>query len=338
MRVFTKFGLAVALSAAVVIIAASANGAVPHEVLAFYYPWYGLSGSGDHGNHWGKITAAEHRAASTKHYPQRGAYSSKDPALVEQHISEAQSNGITGFIVSWWGQDGYEDHNVPLMLEKASKSNFKISVFWEKAPGKGQAQIDQAVSDLCYLLLRFSTNKAFLKVDGKPVIFVYERVSSEIPEEAWGTIKTRARTKAGPFVLIGDGYDEKHARLFNGIERYNISWAVAGKSIAELREWARKYDQHAVELARQHGVISCASVIPGYDDTKVRKPGRVAARQDGQVYSVLWEEAIKAKPDWVVITSWNEWHEGTEIEPSFEEHDKYLKLTLKWSRSFRGKP
>jgi len=103
-----------------------------------------------------------------------------------------------------------------------------------------------------------------------------------------------------------------------------------------IRAWAANYDENAVKLARQHGRISCATVIPGYDDTKVNKPGRVAYRQDGQVYSLLWQEAIRAKPDWVVITSWNEWHEGTEIEPSFQDHDKYLKLTAEYARRFMG--
>jgi hypothetical protein len=63
--------------------------------------------------------------------------------------------------------------------------------------------------------------------------------------------------------------------------------------------------------AQQHrerhdnGRISCVTVIPGYDDTKIRKSGLKAGRQDDEVYRVLWQEAIKAKPDWVLITSWN---------------------------------
>jgi len=48
------------------------------------------------------------------------------------------------------------------------------------------------------------------------------------------------------------------------------------------------------------------------------------------------EEAIKAKPDWVLITSWNEWHEGSEIEPSLEYGDKYLSLTQEYGRAFAG--
>ena len=135
---------------------------------------------------------------------------------------------------------------------------------------------------------------------------------------------------------MADGPGEKNARQFDGLLRDNISWAPVHKTLDGLRAWAVKYDGDGVKLARQYHRISCASVIPGYDDTKVNKPGRVVDRQDGQIYRVLWEEAIKSRPDWVVITSWNEWHEGTEIEPSFEDGDKYLKLTAEYARRFLG--
>jgi len=312
------------------------GNSTPHEVLAFYYPWYGLSGSGDHGNHWGKINAAEHKTANTLHFPAMGAYSSYNPAVVDSHIDLAKSNGLTGFIVSWWGQKSYENHGVSVALKCANQKNFKISVFWEKAPGKGTEQMNQAVDDLVYLVSRFGTNSAFLKVDGKSVIFVYERVLAEIPQKSWPAIIDEAHTKAGPFLLISDGGDEKNVRLFDGFCRYNISWAPVGKSLDALRAWAAQYDGKRVKLARQYHRISCASVIPGYDDSKVRKPGRVVDRQDGQIYRVLWEEAIKAQPDWIVITSWNEWHEGSEIEPSFENGDKYLKLTAEYARRYQG--
>ena len=309
-------------------------GAIPHEVLAFYYPWYGLSEKGDHGNHWGKIDAAKHEAAQTLHFPAIGAYSSYNSAIVNEHIDLAKTNGITGFIASWWGQKSYEDHGVSVALDCAARKNFKISVFWEKEPGKGPEQIGHAVDDLVYLLTRFGTNSAFLKVEGKPVIFVYERVLSEIPRNSWPAILSGARAKAGPFLLLADGYDEKNARTFNGLHQYNISWAPVGKSLDGLRAWAAKYDENAVGLARKYHRISCATVIPGYDDTKVRKPGRVVDRQGGQIYRVLWEEALRAQPDWIVITSWNEWHEGTEIEPSFQDGDAYLKLTAEYGRRF----
>ena len=159
---------------------------------------------------------------------------------------------------------------------------------------------------------------------------------------SWGRCRRRrgrkssaGRDQAGGFLLIADGYSERNAGLFDGLHTYNICGSVKGKTPAELRAWAAAHYTDAVKLAREHGRIACVTVIPGYDDTKIRKPGLKADRLDGQVYRVLWDEAIKAKPDWVLITSWNEWHEGSEIEPSLEYGNKYLQLTGDYAPRFR---
>jgi len=319
--------------------AARPRPATAHEVLALYYPWYGSPERRGHPVHWGKIDTDKRTISNCAHYPAQGAYDSMDPALVDRQIALAQSNGITGFIASWWGQGKYEDKALPILLERAAKRSFKISICWEKASGEGRAQIDQAISDLVYVLTRYGTNETFLKVSGKPVVFVYERVMKAVPLASWPAILNATRAKAGPLLLIADGYRETYATSFAGLHRYNISGGIKGKNQPELRAWAEQYYPWAVQFARKYNLISCVTVIPGYDDTKVRKPGRNVDRWDGQLYGMLWEQAIKSAPDWVLITSWNEWHEGTEIEPSVESGDKYIKITSEYSRRFlRSRP
>jgi hypothetical protein len=102
-------------------------------------------------------------------------------------------------------------------------------------------------------------------------------------------------------------------------------------------EYKRMYGD-GVALARKHGRISCVAVGAGYDDRKQNKPGWWTDRRDGKTYRTLWEEAIKANPDWVLISTWNEWPEGTEIEPSLEFGDKYLKLTSEYANQFLRVP
>jgi hypothetical protein len=307
---------------------------VPHEVLAFYYTWYGRPERQRQWVHWGGENATNHSTPETTHYPALGAYDSQDPALVDAHIQEATDCGVSGFIATWWGRGSYEDRSFQLLLARAEQKDFKTSIYWEEAPGSGREQIDGAVADLVYVLSRYGSNKAFLKVDGKPVIFVYGRVMGQVPLASWPMIIEAARSKAGDFLLIADGYQPVFARLFDGVHTYNICGEVKDKSTNVLRAWASRNYADAVSLARQHRRISCVTVIPGYDDTKIRKPGLAASRQNGQTYSVLWEEAIRAQPDWVLITSWNEWHEGSEIEPSWEDADQYLKLTAKYAPGF----
>ena len=80
------------------------------------------------------------------------------------------------------------------------------------------------------------------------------------------------------------------------------------------------------------------TVVPGYDDTNVRTPGLVRDREEGELYKRLWRTAIGLDADSVIITSWNEWHEGTELEPSVEYGFYYLNLTRVYVEQYQGAP
>ena len=46
-------------------------------------------------------------------------------------------------------------------------------------------------------------------------------------------------------------------------------------------------------------------------------PGfRGKQRDDGETLAKFWLAAIDARPDWVLLVSFNEWHEDTQIEPT----------------------
>jgi hypothetical protein len=312
---------------------------VPRQVLAFYYTWYGRPDRHGRWIHWGKVDPQRHEISESTHYPAQGAYDSHDPEIIDWHVDQAQKHGITGFIATWWGQGTLDDRAFELLIERVQNKNFQVSVYWETAPGRGQAQIDRAVDDLLYVLRRYGSQEAFLDVDGKPVIFVYGRVMNQVPLRSWPEIIRRTRQQyRNDFLLIADGYHDSYARVFDGIHTYNICGWVRDKTPTELRDLSAHHFAHAANLARQHGKISCLTVIPGYDDTKIRTPGLRASRLDGKTYRVLWQEAIHADPDWVLITSWNEWHEGSEIEPSWEHDDKYLRITGEYAAPFRDSP
>ncbi|MBD3182424.1 DUF1080 domain-containing protein [Candidatus Poribacteria bacterium] len=309
---------------------------VPRKVLAFYYTWYGRPEN--HGNwvHWGKVNPKAHDISASTHYPALGAYDSHDPEIINKHIQMAKDNGIDGFICTWWGQGTFDDNAFKKVLERAKENNFKVSLYWETAPGKARAKITKAVDDLVYILEKYGSNPAFLKVEGKPVIFIYGRVMAQVSMDEWPEIISMTRRLYGSdFVLIADGYKESYARMFDGIHTYNICSWVQKKTPDELRKLSEQSFNNAVKIAKKNARISCITIIPGYDDTKIRMPGIKAERMDGKTYSILWEEAIATDPDWILITSWNEWHEGSEIEPSWEHGDKYLKITGEYASEFK---
>jgi len=319
---------------------------VPRKVLAFYYTWYGRPERGGQWRYWADVDPEKHSIGTSTHYPAKGAYDSHDPEIIDYHIGLAKKNGIDGFISTWWGQGDFHDEAFATLLDHAANKGFEATIYWETVPGgkggpspRGRAKIARAVNDLVYVLEKYGSHPAFLKLDGKPVIFVYGRVMEEVGLNEWPEILSAARERYGKdFLLIADGYREDYARLLDGVHTYNVAGWVAGKKPDELASLSRKTFADDVALARSQGKVSCLTVIPGYDDTKIRKPGLDAKRQNGETYRVLWEQAIAADPDWVLITSWNEWHEGSEIEPSWEDGEKYVQMTAKYAKLFKRTP
>jgi len=312
---------------------------VPRKVLAFYYTWYGNPDVSGAWRHWDGVDADRHDIATSTHYPAKGAYDSQDPAIIDHHMTLAKQCGVDGFICTWWGEGSFDDKALVQVLDHAARHEFDVTLYWETIPGRGQAQIDKAVRDLEYILGTHARHPAFLKVDGKPVIFVYGRAMAQVPWKAWPTIVTETVKRTGQdFLLIADGYRAQYADVLDGVHTYNICSWVQNKTREEMRARAKQSFGGAVKLAKDRAKLSCITIIPGYDDTKIRTPGIDAVRLGGDTYRILWEEAIEADPDYVLITSWNEWHEGSEIEPSREDGDKYLKLTAEYTRRFKATP
>jgi hypothetical protein len=83
--------------------------------------------------------------------------------------------------------------------------------------------------------------------------------------------------------------------------------------------------------------IWVATVSPGYDDRQL-KDGRIprtSDRDNGRYYDRQWQAAIDLRADWVVVTSWNEWMENTQIESSVRYGDLYATRTKMWADRFR---
>lgn len=71
-------------------------------------------------------------------------------------------------------------------------------------------------------------------------------------------------------------------------------------------------------FARITGKLFIPSVGPGYNDQRIRpwNSRNYRDRQNGVYYDQMFQAAMNANPDIISITSFNEWHEGTQIEPA----------------------
>jgi glycoprotein endo-alpha-1,2-mannosidase len=312
---------------------------VSRKVLAFYYPWYGTAdGPGGEGRtvHWGRIDAVNKDIQASTHYPIIGAYDSHDPKLIDQHCQWAKLAGIDTLIVSWWGHNSYTDRVMNRILDGCRQHGLTACIYYETVPRPQTAE--SAANDIVKVLEKYGEHPAHLKVNGRPVVFIYGRTLQELGLTDWlKAIRLINEKYKGGITTIGDQFSYGSARIFDGVHTYNPAGSLQGQKPDAARKWASETYKSWVRIADQAGKISTITVIPGYDDTKIRKPGLAVERYKTRLYRAQWEEAIKADPHWILITSFNEWHEGSEIEPSAEYKDEYLELTGKYAKRFKAK-
>jgi len=320
-------------------------------VLAFYYPWYRtLSVSGYctwnfGGNQYEERDRYCEKNHFSAHFPKDGLYDTLDPEVIFRQLQQSISAGIDGWIVSWWGRDFFQPDPLFLIFEQIEKNNFsfKISIYYEQIPGcqgykicsRTKREIIKAVKeDFQFLRENYFSHPAYLKVDHQPVVFIYIRALLQ-GKGVWKKIQKEIE-RGGEIFLSGDcGFSFIPffvGKRFEQVHFYN--------PVSELIILGTKLFNYSgfVRQVRARGQSPAITIIPGYDERKLPdRKGLFLKREQGKIYSQLWEKALRAQPDWILITSFNEWYEGTEIEPSQEFGEFYLELTKKYSKLFHQK-
>ncbi|NMC03749.1 MAG: hypothetical protein GYA24_00990 [Candidatus Lokiarchaeota archaeon] len=89
------------------------------------------------------------------------------------------------------------------------------------------------------------------------------------------------------------------------------------------------------------GKFWAPTVIPGYDDRQIYPHANSYVGRSGTTnygsrltYDGMWEDALACDPAWVLICSWNEIHEGTEIDASVEYGELFVNRTTHYSSMF----
>jgi len=276
-------GLLVAL---VVPVNAVAGG----RVSAFYYPWYGTSSSDGSYEHWSQDGHAPPNDIASSYYPAIGLYSSSDKLVIDAQMSEIRGAGIDQIAVSWWGQGSPEDLRMPAIVSAANKRGVLVAAHIE--PYRGRT-VESIATDIAYLNGRFGIKTFYIY---QPFNFAPADWAENHPLlHPVPDITVYAQT-----ALAGAAA----AARFDGVYTYDIV-TYGGNSFHRLCAEA-----HAMQL------LCAPSVGPGYNATRGSGDPAVKPRRHGQTYDAMWRAALASGADDITITSFNEWHEGTQIEPA----------------------
>jgi glycoprotein endo-alpha-1,2-mannosidase len=256
-------------------------------VAVFYYPWYGTVAHDGSWGHWNQNGHHPPGNIYSRFYPARGVYSSASPAVADAQMAEIASAGIDEVIVSWWGRGSVEDQRLPLVMRVARRHRLQVAIHLEPYPGRS---LQSVAADLSYI--------AGLGIRD---VFVYQ--PGDFTTGDWAAILTAAP----PSLRVFSGDDDVG---------FAVQGHFAGFYTYDFVDYRGAAFRRLCVEAHRAGLLCAPSVGPGYDGVRAGEPPVLEPRRDGATYDALWAAAIAAHPDYVTITSYNEWGEGTQIEPA----------------------
>lgn len=328
-----------------------------YRVAAFYYPWYRNLDVDQRWDHWGEGEFNPPLDIASDFFPQLGTYSNLDPAVVAQHFTWLRGAGVGVIISSWWGRRSIEEKAVPLLLEMGERYGIKVAFHLEPYSGRS---VTALVSDVKYLYEHYGEHPAFFRTtaasrwspDDRPkgLFFLW---ASRFPDSDTPAVEASYWREAmdaihalpdGGLVIadetVSAWIDDGH---FDGL----YSYAVLQLNQGDAYSWARSLPPNAWYVPGINPGFSAVRI--GYDSSTY------VPRQGGTAYEERWQAALDTdvEPALVAITSFNEWHEGTQIEPAavrvengrgytYEDYDPlppdgYLNITRQWVNRFLAK-
>lgn len=283
----------------------SAESAPP--LLAFYYGWYD-------DQTWESGLSPETPLIT---------YRSADPATIARHVGWAKYAGIDALVMSWYGPQipyNQTEPNFRLLLDEAQRQGLKAAIDFET---RSPFFADRAAvtAGMKYLVENHAQHPAYFRFNGKPVIFFWQNDRFTIDE--WKQIRQDADPNHTT-LWIAEGTKLNYLLEFDGHHLYNISWADDVQDTlsryAEIVRWLADF----YKLERYW----VATTMPGFDERHLDRPDQnYRPRGNGEFYRESWLAAMATQPDMLVITSFNEWIENSQIEPAESYGNFYLDLT-----------
>lgn len=303
------------------VVVVSPCSAVSPKVVAFYYPWYHSMAIDGNWDHWEDSIHTVPDNISAAFYPQLGTYSANDPVAVHQHMKWLRDAGVGVISTSWWGIGSDSDESVAQLLDIGNMYGIKVAFHIEPFGGRTAYTAKDAV---IYCIDTYGTHPAVFRDSGlgnRMVFFFF--ASNEIPDAQWAVNWDSIRGTAHDAIVIGDCFDHNRILAGHWDGFYNYFPGQEYTNWNSHASWAQSNNKF---MAPPVGVGWNTSAIGGYGPPTIE-------RNRGEYCDTTWNAACNAAKNYssvryIGITSFNEWHEGTQIEPavptSFPEGRTYL--------------
>ncbi|MDG1570834.1 glycoside hydrolase family 71/99-like protein [Robiginitalea sp. M366] len=297
-------------------------------VYVHYMPWFqSLGYDGYWGQHWtmancdpGVEAPDGRRQIASYYYPLVGPYSSLDPYLHEYHFLLMKLSGIDGVIFDWYGSRDIWDYG---LIREATESfmgsleeiGLQYGIMYEDRvaaasfnPSDGATEAQRLQSDLELLGRDYFSDPHYLQVDGRNALLVFGPHHLTQPE-LWQQ-------------ALEDGLGQTPVSLISLWGTRQFLGALSGGEFLWISEDNLGAHEYYYANLPQHGV-TVGSAYPGFRSYYSRggwdwgSNAFVITPSVANLHESL-QYTHHAASDFVQLITWNDFGEGTMIEPSRE--------------------
>jgi hypothetical protein len=304
-------------------------------------PWYQTpEESGYWGWHWkmdffdpNQVDENGRQQLASHYMPLTGAYDSADEYLLEYQVLLMKMSGIDGVIVDWYGASSFNDYAVinkatGRLFEAVKKAGLLFSICYEdqtiriRVDGGNIANDQdyaQGQADMQYLQDTWFKDEAYLKWQERPVLFNFGP-QYFINGQDWEALFMPLETR--PALVTLDGH-------FVAASVGGYPWPPMGQSGGgELSQAALESYLEAFYKKTEINKLQVGGAFPRFNDIYQAAGVRLSYGhlddQDGLTFEQTLQKALDQQPDMIQLITWNDYGEGTNIEPTEEYGYKYL--------------
>ncbi len=297
----------------------------------YYYPWYGPTAH--------RISQSLRGHLVPEQTAELGEYDNASQEVITRHIDYSHRANIHFWACSWWGPGTYVDNVLRYhILPHKYAGELRYAIVYESTGRLGSfsnPDYSNLVPDFQYFTDNYFSDPNYLKLDGRPVVFIY--LTRVYFRQAPGYDALAALRAAFPNIYIiaddifGRNYSSANASKWDAVTAYDVygqtlqSYGSTGAALNQLESILSE----AKAAANSVGVGLIPFAAPGFNDKGVRGGHDGAPRyfeddpssSEGDLFRAMLRNVVVPKVDplaenILMITSFNEWHEDTQIEPT----------------------
>ncbi len=304
------------------------------KIYVHYMPWFfNMEQDGYWGQHWTMTNKDPNvmdengkREIASHYYPLIGVYSSNDNDLQEYHLLLMKLSGIDGVIFDWYSSRDVNDYNA---LKNSTESfiteiedvGLEFAIMYEDKTAQyttqegGSSIINNAVVDLQYIQDTYFTSENYIKINDSELLFLFGSNYITDPLD-WEIIIPQLNST--PYFMSLWETSDRLGQYAGG----EFSW-IDSNHMTTLSN----YYQYCI----QNNIQTVGGVYPGFNDFYYEGGWRpttdndwVISHSGTQVLNETLTLTDSSPVEFIQLITWNDFGEGTMIEPTNEFGFSYL--------------